>query len=82
MTVERLEREMSSPELSEWLAMERIDPLPDFYWMSAQECLVTASAFGGAKKLSIDDFRPVAAPKRRLTAEETMRAMRGVISRV
>lgn len=82
MTVERLEREMSSAELSEWYAMERIDPLPDLYWIGAQICLVIASFFGGAKKLTIDDFRPVAAPKRRLTVEETMKAMRGVISRV
>lgn len=73
---------MSSRELSEWLAMERIDPLPDFYWMSAQECLVAASSFGGGKKLTLDHFLPVPAPKRRLSVEATMRAVRGVISRV
>jgi len=80
MTVERLEREMSSRELSEWLALQSLDPLPDPYWIGAQQCAVTASSLGGAKNLTIDDFRPVAAPKRQLTVEETMRAVRGAIS--
>lgn len=80
MTVARLENEMTSRELSEWLAMERIDPLHDPYWTSAQECLVTASALGGAKKLTIDDFRPTPAPRPRLGVEETIKAVRGAIA--
>ena len=55
-TVGQLETEMSSRELSEWMAFLRIHPLPDPHWSAALICSVVCNAWGATT--SPDDFLP------------------------
>lgn len=83
MTVSQLEREMSSHELSEWLAYANIEPLPDHYFIGAQICAVTASAWGG--KARIDDYIPKPEPRSgpvRLTPEQSAGMLGRAMNRV
>lgn len=57
MTRRRLMRELGEDELSEWLAVDRIHPLPDPYWCAALTASTTARAFG-AKGARLEHFLP------------------------
>lgn len=80
-TVGELERGMSSYELAEWLAMERISPIPDHYWTSAQQCQIAASA-AGAKRARLEDFLPVAPQRPTLSASQSVAAVGGLLGGV
>jgi hypothetical protein len=55
-TVAELERDMSSRELSEWIAYQRIHPLPDGYWQAGMIASVMANCWGATT--TPDDFIP------------------------
>lgn len=60
MTVRELHAKLDSAELSEWLAYDRIEPLPDSYWQSALIASTVANAMGSGKKThKLADFLPV-----------------------
>jgi hypothetical protein len=55
--------------------MNRVDPMPDPWWIGSQIAYVIAATMGGGgKRWSQSDFDPreiAQPPKRRLTVEET-----------
>jgi hypothetical protein len=57
MTVRDLLSRMDSAELSEWLAYDRIEPLPDAHWDAALIAHTTARSMG-AKKAKFENFLP------------------------
>ncbi len=68
---------MSSCELSEWIAYDQLDRIPDPYWSSASICWAIASFMGsGKKKYKIDDFIPRETEKKTTTPEEGLTRMR------
>jgi hypothetical protein len=71
MSVRRLLAEVDSAELSEWLAFDRIEPLPDSYWQAGMVASVVARA-NGAKSCTPQDFMP--ARRRRPKSVEENRA--------
>jgi hypothetical protein len=56
--VGQLEAEMSSVELSEWLAFDRIEPLPDPWRQTGLACAVTANLWTKGKRHQPEDFIP------------------------
>lgn len=56
MTAGELLNRISSRELSEWLARERIEPLPDLNFLFARQMAVIATAYGGGKRYRAADF--------------------------
>jgi len=69
-TVGELEREMSSRELSEWIAYERIHPLPDPHWSAALICSVLANCWGAST--SPEDFLPTVQTLREQSPAEAL----------
>lgn len=67
MTVGQLTNNISSTELSEWLAFDRIEPLDNPYWRSGMVASVLASSSSG-KKYTPQDFMPH--KKKEQTVEE------------
>jgi len=53
-TVSELLAEISSAELTEWLAYDRIDPLPDPYWTNALLCQTIMRSQGNSKAKLVD----------------------------
>jgi hypothetical protein len=56
MTVEQLGREITSAELTEWLAFEQEYGLPDAFFAAGVVAPASANAFGGKTRAS--DFIP------------------------
>jgi hypothetical protein len=76
-TVGELERSISSVELSEWMAWDQLDKLPDPWWQMGKICAVIAEILTG-KAASPEDFIPRARPKRKIMSPEAaMATMRG-----
>jgi hypothetical protein len=65
MTRRELAERMDSDEFSGWLAYDRVEPLPDPYWIGAMQAMVAARTLG-AKGVKLDDFLPrrLEAPRR------------------
>lgn len=49
---------MDSRELSEWMAFDRVEPLPDSYWQAGLICATVGNAMGSRRALSPADFLP------------------------
>lgn len=65
MTVGELESRMSSRELSEWIAFDRLSPLPDPWTIHGHLCALLWAISGQKKKAQPADFIPAARPPRR-----------------
>lgn len=74
---------MGNDEFMEWLAFDRIFPLPDFYWMAAMVAFVVSRAMG-AKSVKFEDFLPARPGKarRQQTGAEMDTIIRGVVGAV
>lgn len=57
MTVRQLTENISSDELSEWMAFDRVEPLDNPYWRSGMIAATMASVMGGGKHKP-QDFMP------------------------
>jgi hypothetical protein len=69
MTVRGLLSEIDSPELSEWMAYDRLN-VTDAWAQNAQLCTVVARSMGGKKcKAKFEDFLP-SKTKRAKSADE------------
>jgi hypothetical protein len=67
---------MSSKELSEWVAYDQLDHIPDQYWIGAQICQVMAMVMGtGKKKYKVEDFIPRVRPVRIMSGEQGLAMM-------
>lgn len=78
MTVEELDRRMSIQEFMEWVALQRVDPMPDS-WMQAG---IVASTIANVNRVKgpprkPQDFMPKR-PRPRQSVAEMMRAMASV----
>jgi hypothetical protein len=64
MTVRELLARLDSQELSEWLAFNDLEPLPDSYWQTGLVCATLANLWT-AKGKSYDphDFMPTGKPE-------------------
>jgi hypothetical protein len=61
---------MSSAELSEWMAYDELEVIPDPVWSTAAICWSVATFNGfGKKKRSIEDFIPREKPVRIMSGE-------------
>lgn len=73
-TVRELGERMDSAELSEWLAFERIEPMAEPWLIGAQQCAITfnglAAMAGSKKRVTYEDFLPVA-PRKRAKRQST-----------
>ena len=67
---------MSQPEFESWIAYNRIEPLPDPYWIGAQIAWVCAQIWS-KKKMRIEDFIPRAKQRRGQSVEEMMSGFMG-----
>lgn len=74
---------MGQDEFAEWLAFDRIFPLPDFYWMAAMVAFVVSRAMG-AKSVKFEDFLPARPGKarRQQSGAEMAAIIRGVVGAV
>jgi hypothetical protein len=76
MTVRELGARMDSAELSEWLAYNRVDPLPDSWTETGVVASTLANLLGGGKKAyRPDDFIPKGRPPRRLPSARQQMAL-------
>jgi hypothetical protein len=71
---------MGEDEFAEWVAFDRICPLPDPYWIGAMQAMVAARSAGGKAKL--EDFLPQRGAPRRQTGAEMASIVRGVVAAV
>lgn len=71
-TVDELLASMSSAELSEWIAFDRVERLPDPYWIGGMIASVVANSIAGAKTTP-SDFIPREEIKPRQTQAEMIR---------
>ena len=60
--------------LSEWLAYDSLDKIPDPYWIGGQICQVIAACFAG-KKTEVSDWIPRVRPAPRIMTGEHGRAI-------
>jgi hypothetical protein len=67
---------LDSEELSEWMAYDRLDRIPDPYWIAG---MITANLFNALTggKAKIDDFIPRLKPVRILSGEAGMAWFKG-----
>lgn len=78
MTVRELGLRMDSAELSEWLAYDRIDPIPDPWTQTGMVCSVLAQLLGGkaGAKKTPRDFIPIRhRPRRKPMGGAAIRAL-------
>lgn len=62
---------MDAREFAEWVAMERIDPLPQEWPMWADAMALQANIWRGkGRTIKRDDFMPVKPPRKILTRDE------------
>lgn len=71
-TVDELLHSISSAELSEWIAFDRVERLPDPYWIGGMTASVIANSVAGAKTTPAD-FIPREVEKPRQTQAEMIR---------
>ncbi|SIO60131.1 hypothetical protein SAMN05444166_6278 [Singulisphaera sp. GP187] len=76
MPVRELLSRIDSHELSEWLAYDRLDPLPDSYWQAGLISSTIANVFGKGKALTPEDF----IPRRQKPKSETQSAAAGLFA--
>jgi hypothetical protein len=69
-TVRELEGSISSAELSEWIAYNAIDPMPDPAYEAGLQCAVMANMWTSKGKAKPEDFMRLARPVRILSGEE------------
>lgn len=77
-TVEQLSREMSSAELSDWLAYDGVYGYPDIYFMTGEVCKAIAGAMGGRRASAADYvpfFRPPSSRQQREQSPDEQRAI-------
>jgi hypothetical protein len=75
LTLRELDQRMDGNEMTVWQAYHNIKPIYDFYWMAAQISRTVASAMGGGKRYTIDDFLPFTTKvKPKQTPEEALAA--------
>ena len=67
--MEQLTNNISSVELSEWMAFERIEPFDNPYWRSGMLASVIASSSSG-KKFTPQDFMPNQKKKEQTVKEQ------------
>jgi hypothetical protein len=68
---------MDSEELSCWIAYDRLDRIPDHYWLAAMTTSAVVNALTGSKTKP-DDFIPRARPVRILSGEAGMAWFAGI----
>jgi hypothetical protein len=68
---------MDSHELSEWLAYDQVDGVPDAYWICGKLCQTIVGSFAG-KKTQVDDFIPRERPVRIVSGDSAKAIMQGV----
>jgi len=81
MTHREMMGRMGSDELMEWLAYDRIEPLPDPHWSAALVSFVMARSMG-SKGAKLEDFLPSRGKPRRQTPAEIASIVRGVVAAV
>ncbi len=69
---------MSSRELSEWIAYDELEKLPDLNWAAGAICWSIATFFGSKKRFAIDDFIRHEQPEKLMTPEEAMSKFRSI----
>lgn len=82
MTVRDLLSRMDSAELSEWLAYDRIEPLPDAHWDAALVAHTTARSMG-AKHAKFEHYLPQktgAKPPARQTGRDMLAIVRRAVA--
>jgi hypothetical protein len=78
MTRRELVRRMGNDELMEWLAFDRIHPLPDPYWIGAMIAFTFARVMG-AKGTKFEDYLPTRGKPRQQTGAQMASIIRGVV---
>lgn len=72
----------SSPVLSEWMAYDQLDLIPNPWWIGAQICQVIAAAMVG-KKTSVEDWMPCSIrPVRIMSGEQGKAILQEVAARM
>ncbi len=75
----RVIEELPSTLISEWLAYDQLDRIPDSYWQTGLLCSVIANAMGSRRRrFTPDEFIPRQQPKRVQSIDEMMKVMQGV----
>lgn len=83
MTVGELEQRMSGPEVAEWMELQRLEPLPDPYWIGAQiACAIYNANRSKGPAFKIEDFIPRAVSRRAQSTEEMMANMQAATDAV
>jgi hypothetical protein len=78
-TVWELERSMDSAEVSEWMAYNQLDPLPDQAWQTGLICSTMVNLWSKGKTKP-DDFIPRVRQTRRQSPQEQFAIMQGLAS--
>jgi hypothetical protein len=71
-TVGQLLEEIDSVELSEWLAYDRIEPLPDLWAMHGQLASLVHNAWFKGRSRGPEDFIPARRERREQSPQEQM----------
>ena len=77
-TVKQLLAEVDSAELSEWIAFDQVEPLPDPYWQAGVIAATVANSAGGRRgggSFGPADFMPAS----RTRAEQTPAEGRAIL---
>lgn len=69
MTVKRLDKEMDSPEFSEWIAYLKLDPLPDPWRMHGEQCVLLHNAWYQGSRTA-EDWMPHQSAVHRQSSKE------------
>lgn len=75
--IKQLLEQMDSEEFTWYLAMERLDPLPDTWTQNAINCHVTACAMG-AKKSKVENYLITKKKAKPQSAEELRAAFKAL----
>jgi hypothetical protein len=75
-TVRELEHSIDSTEISEWLAYNQLDPLPDSNWQTGLLASTMVNLWSKTRTKP-EDFIPRAKQSRRQSVEDMYMAMRG-----
>jgi hypothetical protein len=79
-TVRELEASIDSSELTEWMAYNQIEPIPDSNWHTGLLASVMCNLWSKSRSKP-DDFIPRVKHSRRQSVEEMYLAMRGATAR-
>ena len=75
-TVRELEQSIDSREVSEWMAYNLLDPIPDSNWQTGLLASLMVNLWSKTRSKP-EDFIPRAKKARRQTVEEMYASMRG-----